>query len=1360
MAFFGTPRKTATPVFTPVESSGNAFFGAPKKIGTPFFGPEPRLVIEGQAPSSEGPGNHLVVVGNTRAGQFTQADIDLPAGSMYSLSGVVTLEEINGRDSDQLAVSESLEGGVNRLFAYGEVDLTQADLRYIDWIVAVGDSVITLTAEQLSTLDPKVLAGNGKATLNVVLEEDDEATTVYLDEQLVLGMETLHIEAGVTLVLDQSALEGVRFITGSGTLQASATSRALELDGIIYTVDVLERYGQEAQSPGGVYVEGELIRGTDANETLEGGVGNDRLIGGAGNDTLIGGAGDDILRGGAGVDAMFGGEGNDTFVIVGDLRGANKVDSEQDTFVLGESLAELSGRNLNEDDNGAAFIVDGGEGSNTLYVYGTADLSNATLTNIQHIEIRSDVTFQASQLDAVLTINGDGRSVLRFEGSTTPRVIDLRQHTLSNIGQLDIGDNVTVLLDDIMQLGGAGVISGEGSLQGSPGSSLALPANIAVENTLSFMADIETGEADLLGRVVTGVPGQSVFNTPNNDYLVGTGLADTFVLDQAGNDVVSARGGDDHFVISGSGIKTLLATTGTETIDLSQASGPATVNLSKGGTLGDATTLRLGAGGNEGGAFQDAPQNNAMLILDVSGSMAGSRIADMQAAANQLFDAYENVGETAVRIIAFDSTANANFPDGLSGGAWMDIATARNIVNSLSTSGTTNYQSALNTAIQAFATGQDAYLPDGANQSFFLSDGQPNSPISTIQAQQWQQFLIDNQITSNAIGFGGIGSVDALRPIAFDGIAQTPLEPLLEVNSALLGDVIVEQARLDFIENLTGTAFDDELTGNSLGNVLIATAGNNLLKGLGGNDQLVGGSGVDIAVYRGEAQDYVIKDVGTHFLIEDTVAGRDGKDTLVDINIARFSDRDIVLDDTLAEPELGVTRVMHQLNYQGMLGSPYKEFNVDFLDALGFDGFKFRHELNDVEIGVDVLGVGGSVNHNAYVDVDWGLSMPFNVTAGWGNSVVDYTYDIAYDMPEALVAGESFTLQTYRPDFFNGGMSVGQPEISASLNLVSEGAIAAGWNADWVANLGTWSRDGTLNIVDDVTINLDKTLNLFNLDLLGAGATVTNALSFGDFSLSDSVSPEDAKFSFGDKQSINFGGAFELGYELGNLAKFQSDDDVVVEAFAVGDGAVGYSSIIATDSIVEARLDLDDLLGLGLPLARLLDGKYGYEFKPGIGPVSIDLSSALEYTLLSADAVLSIAPYYGYTYTPSNDMQVSFSTSWGENATGLLGDAFTFTAPNDDYTGDLSVTADFLRDGEFSLSSGLQLDFDLTLEVLGAGGNVLGMPFNLGAVVDTPIFDGTPKELPFANLPFALALGEAELVGMTGDSFEQSWAFA
>ena len=202
-------------------------------------------------------------------------------------------------------------------------------------------------------------------------------------------------------------------------------------------------------------------------------------------------------------------------------------------------------------------------------------------------------------------------------------------------------------------------------------------------------------------------------------------------------------------------------------------------------------------------------------------------------------------------------------------------------------------------AKQAFVQGKEAvYYQNGNNVSFFLSDGEPNSGYSAYPVQtDWEDFLIANQIQSNALGFGGINSTYALEPLAFDGTKVTlttddhtpgEIPALVAPNISQLGDILISQAKLSFIENAIGTSFDDKLTGNNLDNELKGNSGNDELKGLGGDDVIKGGDGTDTVLFRGSKSDYEIKREDGYVVFKDKVAGRDGVDKVYNVEKVGF----------------------------------------------------------------------------------------------------------------------------------------------------------------------------------------------------------------------------------------------------------------------------------------------------------------------------------------------------------------------------------------------------------------------------------------------------------------------------------------
>jgi Ca2+-binding RTX toxin-like protein len=100
-------------------------------------------------------------------------------------------------------------------------------------------------------------------------------------------------------------------------------------------------------------------------------------------------------------------------------------------------------------------------------------------------------------------------------------------------------------------------------------------------------------------------------------------------------------------------------------------------------------------------------------------------------------------------------------------------------------------------------------------------------------------------------------------------------------------------------EQLVGGVGNDTLTGSDRSDYLDGGADNDLLTGGKGNDELDGGAGTaNVAVFTGNRANYSATWLGGNLSlrISDNVAGRDGTDTLVNVQVLRFADGDVTLD--------------------------------------------------------------------------------------------------------------------------------------------------------------------------------------------------------------------------------------------------------------------------------------------------------------------------------------------------------------------------------------------------------------------------------------------------------------------------------
>jgi uncharacterized delta-60 repeat protein len=106
----------------------------------------------------------------------------------------------------------------------------------------------------------------------------------------------------------------------------------------------------------------------------------------------------------------------------------------------------------------------------------------------------------------------------------------------------------------------------------------------------------------------------------------------------------------------------------------------------------------------------------------------------------------------------------------------------------------------------------------------------------------------------------------------------------------------VEQDTLRNIENVQGGYGNDLLIGNAVANHLDGGEGDDILEGRGGDDILSGYDGYDTAVFAGNKADYTVtKDDNTGwYTVTDKVAGRDGTDTLHDVERLEFADGEML----------------------------------------------------------------------------------------------------------------------------------------------------------------------------------------------------------------------------------------------------------------------------------------------------------------------------------------------------------------------------------------------------------------------------------------------------------------------------------
>jgi von Willebrand factor type A domain/RTX calcium-binding nonapeptide repeat (4 copies)/FecR protein len=165
---------------------------------------------------------------------------------------------------------------------------------------------------------------------------------------------------------------------------------------------------------------------------------------------------------------------------------------------------------------------------------------------------------------------------------------------------------------------------------------------------------------------------------------------------------------------------------------------------------------------------------NVLLILDRSGSMGSdpgvpgfaTRLDLLKAAANDLLDKYDALGDVRVQIIEFNDNAQK-----LSS-TWMTVAQAKAAISGLTASGGTDYDDATALAPDAFDDPGKLTTSGAHNVAYFISDGQPqplSEAVTGTELTNWINFVNTNHIVSHAIGIGSSATDTYLDPIAYDG---------------------------------------------------------------------------------------------------------------------------------------------------------------------------------------------------------------------------------------------------------------------------------------------------------------------------------------------------------------------------------------------------------------------------------------------------------------------------------------------------------------------------------------------------------------------------------------------------------------
>ena len=217
------------------------------------------------------------------------------------------------------------------------------------------------------------------------------------------------------------------------------------------------------------------IEGTDGSDILNYEKNKESLVVNSldGNDRIRTGDGADIVRGGLAVDEIETGGGDDIILLVGKT-GVGQYSQEDVEEVLSLVLSaegdedSLNGRLQSEVSGGE--VIDGGEGEDTLVIYGEVDLVGVELRGIENVRVYSVLSLTKEQVESFRLIKGDGSSQIKIqslEGEAIEIELDMLDLEVSGLRELELGRGVKLIVSSergVNLLNSFGVIRGEGEV--------------------------------------------------------------------------------------------------------------------------------------------------------------------------------------------------------------------------------------------------------------------------------------------------------------------------------------------------------------------------------------------------------------------------------------------------------------------------------------------------------------------------------------------------------------------------------------------------------------------------------------------------------------------------------------------------------------------------------------------------------------------------------------------------------------------------------------------------------------------------------------------------------------------------------
>ncbi|MDN5003916.1 VCBS domain-containing protein [Bradyrhizobium sp. GCM10027634] len=992
----------------------------------------------------------------------------------------------------------------------------------------------------------------------------------------------------------------------------------------------------------------DVLTGTAAIDTIDGLEGNDQISGGDGADLLFGGAGNDRIAGNAGNDHIDGGAGFDRALYTDATGGV--------TFNMAAGTA--SGAGVDNDTLVNVEAIVGSAFDDTYDATGFTGVSGIPGSPIGYNEFEGG----AGNDTIIGTVNTQGAFLTRvsYVSATAGVTVDLAAGTAD--GDASVGHDT--FLGGIQSVWGS---SHDDILRGSNNGfgTVEVFAGFAGNDTIDGRGGFDRVDYNQDPTTTSGITVHLAAGTVTGDASVGTdtlvsveavrgtNFADTYdATGFSGSSINAGSFGTFNEFTGGGGNDTIIGN-GNTRISFNNATSGVTVDLQTGATPGTGTATGDASVGTDTFSGVNAVQ--------------GSMFDDVIYGSNNTA-----VAET------FTGNGGNDYIDGRGG---FDIASYNNI-----------------------------YLATGSitvNMAAGIVTGDSSVGTDTLRSIEGIQGTV-NADTYDATGYGAAGALNVGNNGTFNQFEGLGGDDVItgNGNTRLIYANAAAAVTVDLsLGTAHGTAAGDvaaigtdsftgvfSVTGSAFGDTLIGSAGSDVFIGNGGNDQINGGAGGDIAIYSGtKAQYSITTDGASHATVTDNVAGRDGTDTLTNVEAVQFTNGTVLITSgsaanpvDLSDPRLFFTAQANPFTTATGSADDYVKINQ------GLSG-----HLIDLGAGANdtvILGITGGYNLNL-ANVEHLVGTAGNDFVGFASNINGLTIDmgggndsvnLAYGANSVsvtnveILTGSDFAAGNVSNDTLTllndvSGLSVNLANGVNTLNLAAgANAFTNIFNVDAINGTGS---DDTLSVAN----SLYSPNNDVSIDLGAGNDTLTVASQFGNFALHNvehlAITAVDAFYTLTNDQSglaVDFGGGNSgLQIAAGSNSLALTGLQNVNTGDYVGGSAASDDTLTLLNDVSGLSVNLNN----GFNTLNLAAGANAF--------TSIFNVDAINGT--ASDDALSIV---NSPYSPNNDLSIDLGSG---NDTLTIGSQFgTFALQNVEHFVVTSANSYYTLTND---QSGLAIDF-------------------------------------------------------------------